>query len=238
MIQSLKVQRWTWCLLLAALVVLPLAGCAEEEPEDEMTTGMEPTTGTPMTTEEPMAQMEEMSAMATLENATGESVGTVTFTSENGSVRVVADFQNAGAAGMHGFHVHEAGECTPPDFTTAGGHFNPEGVDHACPPTTPRHAGDMGNVELGEDGSATFEYSASDISLGTGPNSIVGKAVILHEGEDDCATQPTGDAGARLACGLIALSDPMATDTMEVDAGMDDEMGGEMEEGEEGGDDY
>ena len=222
-IQSLRTQCWTRWVLLAALVVLPLAGCGTDEPEDDMTTTeLEPTTGVAMTTEAPLAGVEEAAATAELMTADGTSVGTVRFFSAaGGGVRVEADVRGVDATGMHGFHIHENGECTPPDFTSAGGHFNPEGVEHACPPTTPRHAGDMGNVELDEGGNATFELTADNISLESGPNSVIGKAVLLHGHEDDCQSQPTGDAGPRLACGVIELSDPMATG-MGMDEGMDD----------------
>ena len=226
-----KSQRWSLCLLLFALVALPLAGCTATEPEED--TAVEPmeTTGTAMNTEEPGMMGGNEQATAELMNADGESVGTVHFTSENGQVHVVAALHDVEGAGMHGFHVHETGECTAPDFKSAGGHFNPADVEHACPPTTPRHAGDMGNVEVGDDGSASFDYSSADISLGGGQSSIVGKAVVLHAGEDDCTSQPSGDAGARLACGVISM-DGMGMDggmgmdegTMDGGMGMDDDM--------------
>jgi len=234
MIQSLKLQRWSLCLLLVAFVALPLAGCKASEPkQDEAMGSDEMAPATEMTTEEPMATSEE-AATATLKTADGTDVGTVHFTSDGGEVHVVADLHGVEGAGMHGFHVHETGDCTPPDFKSAGGHFNPAGVDHACPPTMPRHAGDMGNVEVDEAGNATFEYTSGDITLAAGDHSIVGKAVVLHAGEDDCASQPSGAAGARLACGVITESGAMGMDdssmgdsSMGDDAMSDDAMGGD-----------
>jgi len=240
MIQSLKLQRWSLCLLLVAFVALPLAGCKASEPkQDEAMSSDEMAPATEMTSEEPMAT--EESAMATLFTADGTDVGTVSFSSEGGEVHVVADLHGVEGAGMHGFHIHETGECTAPDFKSAGGHFNPTGVDHACPPTEPRHAGDMGNVEVDDAGNATFDYSSSDITLGSGDHSIVGKSVVLHAGEDDCVSQPSGAAGARLACGVITApgamtmdDGSMGDDAMGDDAMGDDTMGGDTMGGDEG----
>ncbi len=106
--------------------------------------------------------------------------------------------------GPHGFHVHEVGDCSAPDGTSAGGHFNPDGSPHGAPGNTPenRHAGDLGNIEANADGLAHFELIDPVISL-DGGRSIRGLAVIIHAGADDFTTQPTGAAGSRLACGVI-----------------------------------
>lgn len=169
-----------------------------------------------------------MEAVATLQDAEGNPVGTATFTQDGDQVTAVFEVTVPGASGMHGIHVHETGECTPPDFTSAGGHFNPEGVEHALPEVPTRHAGDFGNIELGEDGTGRHEVTTDLVSLGAEPDSIVGKAVILHAGRDDGTTQPTGDAGARLACGVIegyggGLAG--AEDGMGMDDGMMDDDG-------------
>lgn len=216
----MKTKHATLFLLLAALLVLPLAGCQQPAEDNEEAT----TTDTEMTTEAPgeMAEAEELAALATLQGAADTNVaGTVRFTQGDDAVTVTADLTGVEPAGLHGFHIHETGDCSAADFTSAGGHYNPEGVDHACPPTVPRHAGDLGNVEVAEDGSASLTLTSDLISLHDGDaNSIIGKAVILHAGEDDCTSQPTGAAGGRLACGVIALSNPAAEDTVEVEADM------------------
>ena len=176
--------------------------------------------------EEPMetTDMETTEATATLQTADGTEVGTVTFTANDmGGVDVSADLHDLEGDTTHGFHIHEGTECSAPTFETAGGHFNPEGTDHACPPTTPRHAGDFGNVTL-SGGSATMDASSDLISLETGMNSIIGHAVILHGGEDDCTSQPSGAAGDRVACGIVTAGGDVMMDDPMMDEGSTDEM--------------
>jgi Cu-Zn family superoxide dismutase len=132
----------------------------------------------------------------------GTVVGAVTFREENSGVTIIAHVEGA-PPGLHGFHVHEVGDCSAEDFTSAGGHFNPTGVEHGAPDAEVHHAGDLGNIEIGEDGSAHFEATSTMLTVSDGPNSVVGRAVILHEGQDDLTSQPTGAAGSRLACGVI-----------------------------------
>lgn len=132
-----------------------------------------------------------------------ETTGVVTFEEVEGGVRVVANLQNL-AEGLHGFHVHEFGDCSAPDGTSAGGHFSPDGSPHAGPdmPAGKRHVGDLGNIEAGADGTATADFVDPVLSL-SGPHSILGKGLIVHADPDDLTSQPTGAAGARLACGVI-----------------------------------
>jgi len=145
-------------------------------------------------------------AKATLIAREGETVaGEVTFTEANGEVAIVAHITGA-PPGSHGFHIHEAGDCSSADFKSAGGHFNPTEMPHAGPTDMERHAGDLGNVEVAADGTAHHEASSSMITVADGPSSVVGRGVILHEGTDDFVTQPTGAAGGRLACGVIELA--------------------------------
>ena len=144
-------------------------------------------------------------AVAVMQGSEGNEdiTGTVTFTEAEGGVEVMAEFQNV-PEGMHGFHIHEFGDLSAPDLTSAGGHYNPTDQPHACPPTEARHVGDMGNIEADADGNAKLTQTFDNLSL-EGEHAIVGHAVILHGGEDDCESQPTGDAGARLAGGVIGL---------------------------------
>lgn len=145
-------------------------------------------------------------AVANLQPTEGSSVtGTVTFESTNGGVRIEAHI-NGLSPGKHGFHIHEFGDCSAPDASSAGGHFNPGNHPHGAPGQGEHHAGDLGNLEADESGHAMKEMTVDFITLGSGPNSVVGKAVIVHADEDDLSTQPTGNAGGRLACGVIELS--------------------------------
>jgi len=128
--------------------------------------------------------------------------GSVTFREMGGHVHVVAEVENA-PAGVHGFHLHEKGDCSAADFTSAGGHFNPAGVDHGAPGADPHHAGDFGNLTIGEDGKGSLELHSSSLTVAEGPNSVVGRAVIVHEQADDLTSQPTGAAGARIGCGVV-----------------------------------
>ena len=127
--------------------------------------------------------------------------GTVTFTKAEGGVRVQAQLKGL-KPGDHGFHIHEFGDCSAPDGASAGGHFNPAGAPHAGPHDPQRHAGDMGNVTAGADGGASVDYVDPQASF-EGANDVLGRGVIVHEKGDDLKTQPTGNAGGRLACGVI-----------------------------------
>lgn len=127
--------------------------------------------------------------------------GTVVFTQTDGGVRVEATVEGL-APGEHGFHIHEFGDCSAPDGTSAGGHFNPEGVEHGAPDAAVRHVGDLGNLTADENGKARYDRVDSLLSF-TGAHNIIGRGVIIHAAADDLTSQPTGAAGARLACGVI-----------------------------------
>lgn len=134
----------------------------------------------------------------------GNVKGQVTFTEETEGVRVTANVEGL-TPGKHGFHIHEKGDCTPPDFTSAGGHFNPTSMKHGSPTDPEKHIGDLGNLEANEQGVARFERVFTWLTF-KGANSILNRAVIVHEKADDLQTQPTGNAGGRLACGVIQLT--------------------------------
>jgi superoxide dismutase, Cu-Zn family len=129
--------------------------------------------------------------------------GVVTFTKIQGGVKVVADLQGL-SKGKHGIHIHECGDCTASDGSSAGGHFNPMAKSHGSPADVMRHEGDMGNIEADDSGKAHLEYVDSTILL-EGPASIIGRSVIVHQHEDDLKTQPSGNAGPRIACGVIGI---------------------------------
>lgn len=154
------------------------------------------------------AQTEEKSsaplkAIAVLHPTAGSKVsGTVTFTEVADGVQVQAEITGL-TPGNHGFHVHEFGDCSAGDASSAGSHFNPTNKPHAGPDDTERHVGDMGNVEADASGKAKLEYLDHQISLTSDQQSVVGRSVVVHAKADDLKTQPSGDSGARIACGVI-----------------------------------
>ncbi len=148
---------------------------------------------------------ETTKAIAVLGAASGSSVaGTVTFTSGSDGVKVVADITGL-KPGKHGFHIHEFGDCSAADGKSAGGHYNPTKHEHGAPDVENRHVGDLGNIEADASGKAHLEMTDKMLKL-SGDNSIIGYGVIVHEKVDDLKTQPTGDAGGRVACGVIGVA--------------------------------
>lgn len=146
-------------------------------------------------------------AIAVLHPTEGNEVdGKVIFTKDgNGEIRVVADAYGL-TLGKHGFHIHEYGNCSAADGTSAGGHFNPDGKAHGGPNTAVRHVGDLGNIEADDQGIARLVLPDSGLAL-SGSHSIIGRSVIVHAGEDDLKSQPSGNAGARIACGVIGIDE-------------------------------
>ncbi len=142
-------------------------------------------------------------AVAIASKSGSKLTGTATFTAVDGGVKV--SIQVAGAPpGKVATHVHETGDCSAPDAKSAGGHFNPEHHQHALPPATERHLGDLGNIDIGPDGKGSLDIVVKGADLKPGdPDSYLGRAIIVHEKLDD-GGQPTGNAGGRIGCGVIA----------------------------------
>ncbi len=185
----MRMKNSPWVVLSGALLAGSLlGGCAPQPAPEE---------AAPADTAPPAE------ATAELQPTQGSQVtGRVTFQDNNGQVHVSAMISGL-TPGRHGFHIHETGDCSAPDGTSAGGHFNPAGVNHGAPDADVHHVGDLGNLEADADGKAEYHANWGFLNLGEGPDSIVGKAVIVHAQEDDLTSQPTGAAGARLACGVI-----------------------------------
>ena len=143
---------------------------------------------------------------ATLASSSGNNVsGTVVFVEEGRKVFVIAEVTGL-KPGPHGFHVHEKGDCSAADFSSAGGHFNPRGRKHGLKSPDGPHAGDLPNMLVTKDGSGRFEAKTDAFTLKSGAASIFdsdGSALVIHAGVDDYMTDPTGNAGDRAACGLI-----------------------------------
>ena len=141
--------------------------------------------------------------VAKIDPTQGQSAkGEVRFYKVEGGVRIVASLEGL-SPGRHGFHIHEKGDCSAPDASSAGGHFNPSSAPHGSPDAGPtaRHAGDLGNVDAGADGKARYDRVDSILDYGQ----LTGLSVLVHAGEDDFTSQPAGNAGARIGCGVIGL---------------------------------
>jgi superoxide dismutase, Cu-Zn family len=139
--------------------------------------------------------------VATVEPTAGNTVrGEVRFYEVAGGVRVVANLDGL-APGQHGFHLHETGDCSAPDATSAGAHYNPAGSPHGAPSAaaSARHMGDLGNIEAGPDGKATVERVDNVLVYAN----LKGLSVLVHANADDLTSQPAGNAGARIGCGVI-----------------------------------
>jgi Cu-Zn family superoxide dismutase len=132
--------------------------------------------------------------------------GKVTFKQMGEGVEIEGEFTGL-QPGQHGFHIHEFGDCSMADGKCAGGHFNPNGGKHSSPEDPGRHAGDLGNLKADSTGKASFKMNDSMLSL-SGPNSVIGRSVIVHAKPDDFKTQPSGDSGDRIGCGVIGIADP------------------------------
>lgn len=144
-------------------------------------------------------------ATAVLVDRAGEQVGTAKLTEEAHGVRIVVSVDGL-PAGRHGFHVHEAGHCDPPDFTSAGGHFAPDGRSHGMENPAGPHAGDLPNVRVGADGRGSGEVLNPRLTLEGSNGSLLqaeGTSLVIHEQEDDYYTDPSGDSGDRIACGVV-----------------------------------
>jgi Cu-Zn family superoxide dismutase len=143
----------------------------------------------------------------TTQPANGQPTGTVTFTEDGGKVKVVADIKGLKPNSKHGFHIHEKGDISAPDLSSAGGHYNPGKHQHGAPATGPAvHAGDLGNIEADDKGNAHYEITVENISINGENAPIVGRAVIIHAKPDDLKSQPTGDAGGRIGGGVIEIN--------------------------------
>jgi Cu-Zn family superoxide dismutase len=143
-------------------------------------------------------------AQAEIKDATGQVVGRATLTQTLDGVRIQTTFAGL-PAGIHGFHIHETGRCEPP-FRTAADHFSPEPKEHGKENPKGRHAGDLPNLTVPENGSVLVDLIEPMVSLRPGPNSLMdgdGSALVVHESRDDNTTDPDGNSGARIACGVI-----------------------------------
>ncbi|HMN81991.1 MAG TPA: superoxide dismutase family protein [Burkholderiaceae bacterium] len=146
------------------------------------------------------------SANARLEPRSGSQVtGELQFVQTGQAVQVRGRVSGLKPNAEHGFHVHENGDCSAPDATSAGGHFNPGGTPHGRPdaPPSARHAGDLTSLRADGSGTARVDLEMHGVTVAAGPAGLAGRSVVVHRDPDDYRSQPAGNSGARVACGLI-----------------------------------
>jgi superoxide dismutase, Cu-Zn family len=155
--------------------------------------------------QEPGKSAAPQKAIAVLHSSAKSHVsGSITFTQKDGYLEITGEVKGL-TPGLHGFHIHEFGDCSEDTFMCAGGHFNPDGKKHGGPTDSDRHAGDLGNITADDSGKATVNLKDREITL-SGAHSVIGRAVVVHAKADDLKSQPAGDAGPRIACGVIGIA--------------------------------
>ncbi len=206
-------MRLTHALFPLLAVAIFVTGCAKDHREDRMDHGtMHHASMQDM--KDMQAHHEKMwgkvtSAVAVLHpTANNKATGTVYFQEMQGKLHITAMITGLTPSTHHGFHIHEFGDCTAADGTSAGGHYNPEGHAHAGPMDATRHAGDLGNVMSDAQGNARLDLTVDNITIVGMTNPIIGRGLILHADADDLKSQPTGNAGGRIACGVIGVANP------------------------------
>ncbi len=146
-------------------------------------------------------------AIAVLQATKGNAVaGTVRFSQQgDGTLLIVAEVSGLSANGTHAFHIHEFGDASAVDAESAGGHYNPDGHDHGGPASEKHHAGDLGNLQADAQGAARLELTVRGVTV-CGVNPVLGRSVIIHAKADDLSSQPSGNAGPRIAIGVIGVA--------------------------------
>jgi Cu-Zn family superoxide dismutase len=152
-----------------------------------------------------VAKIEPSKASAT-QPANGQAKGEIKFHEMDGKVHITGEISGLRPNSKHAIHIHEKGDMSAPDLMSTGGHYNPDKHVHGGPTTSPVHAGDLGNLQADDKGVAKMDLTVDDISLGGEKHNVVGLPVIIHAKEDDYKSQPSGNAGGRIAGGLIEMS--------------------------------
>ena len=191
--------------LPAAVALALIAGC-ESSGKDDSSSSSSSSSAKKMDANDKAAAVANLktAAAASTQPKWGKPTGTVTFTpAGDDKVKVAYDLKGL-TPGTHGFHIHEKGDLSAADFSSAGPHFNPTKHKHAGPDSKDRHAGDLGNIEADTSGNAKGTVTAEGLSIGGGAaNDIIGRSIVVHEKADDLKSDPSGNSGARVAAGVI-----------------------------------
>ncbi len=190
-------KRFTFFLICYAL--LPIAAAVSQF--SQTATAQQPSAKAAVSTETAAIN----SALCVIRPLDGSGVeGSVTFLQQDGYVLIDAEVTGL-TPGKHGFHIHQYGDCSIADGSSAGGHFNPTNMPHGGPADAKRHVGDLGNLVADQEGVAKYQLKDTVVQL-QGPFSIIGRGMLIHQQADDLKSQPSGAAGKRLACGVIGIT--------------------------------
>jgi Cu-Zn family superoxide dismutase len=194
-------------LSLAIGLTVILAACSKEQPAPAAPA---PETTAPTVAEATTPAAPAPEAVAQVAPTQGNTVtGSLALAQSAEGVHITGTVQGLKPDAEFGFHVHEKGDCSAPDGSSAGGHFNPTQAQHGNPSGGAHHAGDMMNIRSNAEGVAQVDTTAAGTTLhGDSTTDVMGKAIVVHEGPDDYATQPSGNSGKRVACGVIAAPSP------------------------------
>jgi Cu-Zn family superoxide dismutase len=191
---------------ISSAVALAIVGCSRSEAPKDTTVPTATASTQPATTPPPDSQAAAGSAhRVNLKAALGGDVaGALELVPSDGAVVITGLVTGLKPESEHGFHIHEKGDCSSPDLKSAGDHFNPTSEAHGNPSAAPHHRGDIPNLKANNEGKADINARVEGVTLGDkGPNDIVGRAIIVHEKMDDYQTQPSGNSGDRISCGVI-----------------------------------
>jgi Cu-Zn family superoxide dismutase len=188
-------------------MIVAMAGCGQKEAAPaasdapSTTASSEPATTPPPSNTSEAATQHRVDLMPGLG---GSVAGALDLVASDGAVVMTGVVSGLKPGSHHGFHIHEKGDCSSPDFKSAGDHFNPTSQPHGNPATPPHHLGDVPNLEADDMGKATVNARIEGVTLGDqGPHDLVGRALVVHADADDYKTQPSGNSGDRIACGVI-----------------------------------
>ncbi len=196
----------TYLALLIPCALLAACGRTEPPPSSPESNALPPPAASApsATAEVTLASPPANSAASPTATPASTPNGTLQLAATSDGVQITGTVMGLAPNSEHGFHLHQIGDCSSPDFKSAGDHFNPAGVAHGAPTADPHHLGDIPNLKADAQGTAPVNVAIAGATLRDGgPNDLVGKAAIVHAKPDDYTTQPAGDSGDRIACGVV-----------------------------------